>query len=161
MKESNCLPAPFVSPRLRCLAQLRAFAATHGRAPTARECGAGHKPRKRPELPYYNVLTGMFGSFRRALELAGLAPRPQGLRVDHAARSPLMIAVSGGRMATTFLMTVTDDAADRIGCPANRFHHPRMTHRRRHGVTTGELVAWCYECQREIPPATLPSQRAS
>lgn len=40
----------------------------------------------------------------------------------------------------------------RLECPYHKDHRPKMVHDRRHGVTTGEMFAWCYECQRELKP---------
>jgi hypothetical protein len=63
------------------LEQLQAFAARHGRAPTARECGAGHAPTRDWSIPSYNRLCHHFGSYRKALQLAGLTPRKHGVRL--------------------------------------------------------------------------------
>jgi len=45
---------------------------------------------------------------------------------------------------------------ERVECPANRDHRPRMIHERRYGVATGRMIAWCYSCGREVLPGELP-----
>lgn len=41
---------------------------------------------------------------------------------------------------------------ERLRCPTDRDHCARMVHERHDGVTTGRLIAWCYDCRRVIPP---------
>lgn len=43
-------------------------------------------------------------------------------------------------------------ATNRIDCPRDRAHRPRMIHERHFGVTTGRMIAWCFDCSRVIPP---------
>jgi hypothetical protein len=64
------------------LEQLQAFAARHGRAPTAGECGAGTGCRTRVKtLPSYSTFQKHFGTFAAALRAAGLTPRKHGTRI--------------------------------------------------------------------------------
>jgi hypothetical protein len=67
----------------RSIARLQAFAAVMKRAPTAGECGAGVACHKRvATVPRYSLLLYQFGTFKRALESAGLTPRQPGARLD-------------------------------------------------------------------------------
>jgi hypothetical protein len=83
------------------LEQLQAFAARHGRAPTARECGAGHAPTRDWSIPSYNRLCHHFGSYRKALQLAGLTPRKHGARITANQRRDRGVPVDRRERRTT------------------------------------------------------------
>jgi hypothetical protein len=122
--------------------QLQAFYAQHGRAPTAGECGAGHSPKRNPLVPSYNTLCWHFGTFRKALEAAGVPYRLHGVRLNTTARNPHNIRAG----------LPVDSATNRIDCPVDRMHRPRMIpDTTQYGFPMGRLIAWCYECKREIP----------
>jgi hypothetical protein len=148
--------------QLRSIARLQAFAAAMKRAPTAGECGAGIMSAKRNlSLPAYSSLQYHFGSFGAALEAAGLTPRPPGLRLD---REPgiATFGVKPDRCHKPNPHTVRDgfpmdSATNRIDCPKDRRHQPRMIQdRSQFGVPMGRLIAWCYDCRREIPNEPVP-----
>jgi hypothetical protein len=69
--------------KAKYIAKLQAFAAKHGRPPTARELGGGFEPKPVPSMPSYSTLSYAFGSLKKALLAAGLTPRPRGLNVDY------------------------------------------------------------------------------
>jgi hypothetical protein len=141
-----------IDKRADCIARLQQFYRQHGRVPTAGECGVGgaNRRQRNPDLPYYDVLYRAFGSLNKALIAAGLTPRQQGVRVDYDPATRHMIFANKSAVPTTRGQRTA--TTDRIECPRDRMHHPRMIHERRYGVTTGRMVAWCYECQAEVPP---------
>lgn len=74
--------------KLELIASLRSFGAKHGRAPTARECGAGTDPLKPRIAPAYYTLCRAFGTFRAALAAAGLTTRGTGDRMAKRLGNP-------------------------------------------------------------------------
>jgi hypothetical protein len=133
------LRQPSPEARWRISEQLRAFMATHGRRPTISELGFGLRPRKRPELPCYTTLQNYFGSYEAALQAADTMPRQHNEGFTMPTRRPTPPRES---------MTTSS----RIECGHDRYHSVRMIHERHYGVTTGRMIAWCYDCQREVPP---------
>jgi hypothetical protein len=125
------------------IALLRAFTAKHGRTPTAAECGSGALglERRNREVPDYSSLCWHFGSFREALLAADLEPRRHGVRPADEDKERKHMRSGQPSYAAT----------NRIECPVDRRHRPQMVYVRRNGVITGAMVAWCYECNREVP----------
>jgi hypothetical protein len=128
--------------------KLKRFHAQHGRAPTAGECGAGHSPKRNQSVPSYNTLCWHFGTYRKALEAAGVPYRLHGVRLNTTARNTHNIRAG----------LPVDSATNRIDCPVDRMHRPRMIpDTTQYGFPMGRLIAWCYECKCEIPNTSLPA----
>ncbi len=144
--------------RVQIIDKLMAFYERHGCAPTAKECGAGvgNRQNRDRSLPDYSTLCTHFGSFRQALLAAGITPRPHGWRKEFDHKLEALPKVPRKKTVQVRAGPPVYANTNRIDCPVDRAHRPEMVYVRHHGVITGQMVAWCHECRREIPNQLEP-----
>lgn len=121
--------------RAEALAVLRVYAAKLGRTPTTSEWNAMTVPH-----PSCGLMRAMFGSWRRAVEAAGLTPRGRGT-LGHTARTFVNDEDTAAAVARYDQGETIRAIADDVGLLEDTLCARMVTYRKRHGLPPGRSLS--------------------